>query len=77
MMKESQRSMQESYNSMMDALARMQEHSAKLTTQMSQMEIKAGDVKVNMPSRAKSFRIEYDDITGQPERLIPEYDKVH
>ena len=77
MMKASQNAMQQSYDSMMSALARMQEENAHLAAQMAKMEIKAGDVKVDMPPRAKSFRIEYDDVTGQPERLIPEYETFH
>ncbi len=69
--------MQQSYDAMLATLAVVQEQSAQLAKSLSQLDIKAGDVDVHIPPRAASFRIEYDDITGQPERLIPEYEAMH
>lgn len=77
MMKSGQDALQASYEALAAALERTQAENARLADQMAKMEIKAGDVKVDMPPRAKSFRIEYDDVTGQPERLIPEYETLH
>lgn len=66
--------MQQSYDAMLSTLALVQEQSAQLSEQLAKMEIRAGDVAVNIPQRADGFRIEYDE-NGQPERLIPEYTK--
>ena len=77
MMKSGQDALQASYEALAAALERTQAENSRLADQMAKMEIKAGDVKVDMPPRAKSFRIEYDDVTGQPERLIPEYETFH
>lgn len=68
---------QQTYGAMLEALASSEARSLALADKIASMEMRAGDVNVDMPPRAKSFRIEYDDVTGQPERLIPEYDTQH
>lgn len=68
--------MQEQHAQMASVMQAMQQQTADLAKQIAGMEVRGGDVTVDMPPRATSFRIEYDEL-GQPERLIPEYTTQH